>query len=67
MMVRLTPLRLLCAVLVLAVVFLVSFIPALFRGERGYDILPERPPSPIMGPAPKIPSFGEDCSPFRRG
>jgi hypothetical protein len=67
MMVRLTPLRLLCAVLVLAVLFFTSFIPALFRGgRRGYDILPERPSPAGAGPAPKL-RFGDECSPFTAG
>jgi hypothetical protein len=64
MMVRLTPLRIICALAVLAAVFLLSFIPSLFRGERGYDILPERPPSSAPGPA--VP-FGAECSPFTAG
>jgi hypothetical protein len=70
MMVRLTPLRLLCAALVLAVFFFTSFIPALlhafFRRERGYDMLVERPPSLLSGPAPKV-HFGQECSPFSAG
>lgn len=68
MMVRLTPLRLLCAATVLCVFFFTSFIPALFRGGRGYDILLERPPPPTSpGPAPKEVPYGEECSPFTAG
>ncbi|KAF2818742.1 hypothetical protein CC86DRAFT_375612 [Ophiobolus disseminans] len=66
MMVRLTPFRLLCAVLALCLVYVVSLIPHLFRGERGYDILPERPPPNAPGPAPKVP-YGAECSPFSAG
>jgi hypothetical protein len=66
MMVRLTPLRLLCAVLVLCGVVFTSFLPgllsALFHGERGYDLLVERPPAG----APSVP-FGGECSPFSAG
>jgi hypothetical protein len=61
MMVRLTPLRLLCAALVLCLVFFSSFLPALLRGSRGYDVLPERPLA-----APKL-RFGDECSPFSAG
>jgi hypothetical protein len=64
MMVRLTPLRLLCAVLVLCGVVFTSFLPgllsALFRGERGYDVLVERPPG-LQAP------LGGECSPFSAG
>jgi hypothetical protein len=70
MMVRLTPLRLMCAALVLAVFFFTSVIPALlrglFRGDRGYDILAERPPPVLAGSAPKV-HFGQECSPFSAG
>lgn len=66
MMVRLTPLRLLCAALVMCVVFFTSFIPSLFRRQRGYDILPDRPPPSRPGPAPTV-RFGEECSPFTAG
>lgn len=47
-------------------IWLVSYIPTLFRGERGYDILPDRPPHNGPGPAPKVP-FGSECSPFTAG
>ncbi|OAL52675.1 hypothetical protein IQ07DRAFT_671258 [Pyrenochaeta sp. DS3sAY3a] len=66
MMVRLTPLRLLCAAIVLCTFFFSSFIPRLLRGERGYDILAERPPPARPGPVPKI-AFGQECSPFTAG
>jgi hypothetical protein len=67
MMVRLTPSRLLCAALVLCVFFLITWIPALFRGERGYEMLVERPPPVLAGPAPKTVHFGRECSPFSAG
>jgi hypothetical protein len=68
MMVRLKPVRLLYAALVLCVCTLTFFVvPALFRRRRGYDILPERPSVAINpGAAPKV-RFGEECSPFTAG
>jgi hypothetical protein len=66
MMVRLTPLRLLCAAIVLCTFFLSSFIPRLLRGERGYDMYLERPPPAAAGPVRQVP-FGEECSPFTAG
>ncbi|CAO2657173.1 Nn.00g032990.m01.CDS01 [Neocucurbitaria sp. VM-36] len=66
MMVRLTPLRLLCAAVVLCTFFFSSLLPRVFRGQRGYDTLPERPPPTRPGPVPKIP-FGDECSPFTAG
>jgi hypothetical protein len=70
MMVRLTPLRLLFAALVLVAVFFTSFLPALlsalFRGERGYELLVERPPPVLAAPAPQVP-YGHECSPFSAG
>lgn len=65
-MVRLTPLRLLCAAVVICTFFLSSFIPRLLRGERGYDMLTERPPPAHPGAVPKV-RFGEECSPFTSG
>ncbi|KAH7406250.1 hypothetical protein DE146DRAFT_651154 [Phaeosphaeria sp. MPI-PUGE-AT-0046c] len=66
MMVRLTPLRLLCAALALCVFFLTSALRALFRGERGFELLVERPPPVLTGPAPKV-HYGQECSPFSAG
>jgi hypothetical protein len=65
MMVRLTPLRLICAAIVLCAFFLSSFVPRLFRGKRGYDILTARPPP--AGPAVPNIHFGEECAPFAAG
>lgn len=67
MMVRLTPLRLLCAALVLCVFFLASLLPALFGGGRGYELLVERPPPVLAGPAPTVVHYGQPCSPFSAG
>jgi hypothetical protein len=66
MMVRLTPLRLLCAAIVLCTFFLLSVIPRLLRGERSYDLFIERPPPAGAGPVRQVP-FGEECSPFTAG
>ena len=66
MMVRLTPLRLLCAAGVLCFFFVSSLLPRLFRGERGYELLPERPPPARPGPVPQV-NFGDECSPFSAG
>ncbi|EDU49855.1 conserved hypothetical protein [Pyrenophora tritici-repentis Pt-1C-BFP] len=66
MMVRLTPLRLLCAAAVFCVFFLSSFVPRLLRGERGYDVFPERPPPAVSAPVPPV-RFGDECSPFSAG
>lgn len=66
MMVRLTPLRLLCAAVVLCTFFFSSFIPSLFRGERGYDILREQPPPASPDSALEVP-FGHECAPFTAG
>ncbi|KAF2022342.1 glycosyltransferase family 31 protein [Aaosphaeria arxii CBS 175.79] len=66
-MVRLTPTRLLCAV-----VFLCTFIAffsssSLFFGRRGFDIMLERPPPSRSRPsAPNVP-FGDECAPFLSG
>ncbi|KAF2132032.1 glycosyltransferase family 31 protein [Dothidotthia symphoricarpi CBS 119687] len=65
-MVRLTPLRLLCTTVVLCFFVFSTFVPRVFSGERGYDILHERPPPVRADQAPRIP-FGEECSPFSAG
>ncbi|KAI4941929.1 hypothetical protein J4E91_010479 [Alternaria rosae] len=66
MRVRLTPLRLVCVAITLVTFFFTSLVFRLWRGERGYDILQERPPP--AGPAPVSPvHFGEECSPFTAG
>jgi hypothetical protein len=66
MRVRLTPLRLLCAAIVLVTLFLSTLLFRLWRGERGYDVLLERPPPAGPGPISKV-HFGEECSPFTAG
>ncbi|KAL5114959.1 hypothetical protein ACEQ8H_007131 [Pleosporales sp. CAS-2024a] len=70
MMVRLTPLRLLGAALVLTVFFFASILPALLRalvhGERGYDVFVERPPPVLATAAPTV-RFGDECAPFSAG
>ncbi|KAI8937951.1 hypothetical protein NX059_005633 [Plenodomus lindquistii] len=63
-MVRLTPLRLVCASVVLCTLFFSSLMPRLLRGERGYEVMHERPPPTRPGPAIR---FGEECSPFTSG
>ena len=67
MMVRLTPLRLVCAALVLCIFFFSTLMPRLWPGERGYDVLVERPPPASPGSAPKVVPFGQECSPFAAG
>ncbi|USP82295.1 glycosyltransferase family 31 protein [Curvularia clavata] len=68
MMVRLTPLRQLCAALLLCTFFFSSLLPRLWRGERGYDILVDRPPPAGPAPVPKVVvPFGEECAPFTAG
>lgn len=42
-MVRLTPLRLLCTAAVVCLFVLTTFVPSLFAGERGYDVVDEPP------------------------
>lgn len=65
-MVRFTPLRLLCAAVMLCVFYLSSSIrDRLPYVERGYDILQDRP-TPARLAQTKI-RFGEECSPFTSG
>ncbi|CBX99402.1 hypothetical protein IAQ61_000494 [Plenodomus lingam] len=67
-MVRLTPLRLVCASVVLCALFFSSLILRLLHGGRGYELvshdrLPAAPPPPSR---PAI-DFGQECSPFTSG
>jgi hypothetical protein len=65
-MVRFTPLRLLCAAVILCVLYLHSSLRDLVPYvERGYDILQDRP-TPARPDQTKI-RFGEECSPFKSG
>lgn len=68
MMVRLTPLRLLSAALLLCTLFLTTLLPRLWRGDRGYELLVDRPPPAGPGPVPKVVvPFGQECAPFTAG
>ena len=61
---RLTPTRLLCAAILVLVFVLVSLVTRLLSGQqRGFDLLPERPPAPAAGAV----AYGDDCAPFRAG
>jgi hypothetical protein len=66
-MVRLTPTRLLCAVVLAAAFLIVSYVSSLLFGERGYDVVFDRPPPARSRPPENKPSFGEECSPFSSG
>jgi hypothetical protein len=65
-MVRLTPVRLLCAVVLLATIGLLSSITNLLHRSRGFDPLPDQPPARAGGLAPNV-HYGDECSPFRDG
>ncbi|KAF2877130.1 hypothetical protein BDV95DRAFT_601543 [Massariosphaeria phaeospora] len=66
-MVRLTPTRLLCAAVFLCLFAVTSFVSSSLFGERGYDVLHERPsPARSRPSSPDVP-FGEECSPFKAG
>ncbi|KAF2254741.1 glycosyltransferase family 31 protein [Trematosphaeria pertusa] len=66
-MVRLTPTRLLCAAILLCTFLLFSFISNLFFGQRGYEILLERPRPARSRTSPADVPYGEECSPFKAG
>ena len=65
-MVRFSPLRLVCAAVILCVLYVSlpvrDFVPYV---ERGYDILQDQP-APVRPAQTKV-RYGEECSPFRSG
>ncbi|KAF2704959.1 glycosyltransferase family 31 protein [Pleomassaria siparia CBS 279.74] len=66
-MVRLTPTRLLSAAVLAFAFILIAFVSKRLFGERGYQVLLERPsPALFRHPPPKVP-FGIECSPFASG
>lgn len=66
-MVRITPTRILCAVVMVTSVLIFFYISSLLFGERGYDIMLERPPPARSRPPNLEVTLGEECSPFSSG
>ncbi|KAK3217387.1 hypothetical protein GRF29_1g2896853 [Pseudopithomyces chartarum] len=66
---RLSPARLVCAAILLLLFTLISFVTRLLFGQRGFDILPERPGTVRARPlaAQDSVQYGEECAPFRAG
>ncbi|KAH7119856.1 hypothetical protein B0J11DRAFT_71569 [Dendryphion nanum] len=66
-MVRLTPTRMLCAVVFLFTFICFFYVSSSLYGERGYDLMIPRPPPDRTRPdTPRVP-FGEECAPFSSG
>jgi hypothetical protein len=67
-MVRLRPTRLLSAAALIASLLLFFKVASLLFGERGYDIMLEKPPpARTHNSAPFEVHLGEECSPFSSG
>jgi hypothetical protein len=66
-MVRLTPSRLLSASVLLFSFIVITFVSSRLFGERGYDILLERPPPARSRPSSQEVALGIECSPFTSG
>ncbi|KAF2440340.1 glycosyltransferase family 31 protein [Karstenula rhodostoma CBS 690.94] len=68
---RLSPTRILCAAILLLTLLLISFVTRLLFGQRGFDILPERPDAGTLRSRPNSNApdvqYGEECAPFRAG